>query len=159
MKTQLDTDIDWDDFCNNDYEDDINNKIEQSDNNNSEKIKELPESTNIYISTKTKISYLSHPIDLKKTFWNLPVSPYHTANNCIIKKQMKFNSNNETEVEELQTILNEQIHWEQDIIIRIVNPEGRIKFKDIRKISIGLCKKDILSYRTKKKVLFIIVLL
>jgi TATA-box binding protein (TBP) (component of TFIID and TFIIIB) len=154
MKTQLDTDIDWDDFCNNDYEDDINNKIEQSDSNNSEKLKEIPESTNIYISTKTKISYLSHPIDLKKTFWNLPISPYHTANNCIIKKQMKFNSSNETEVEELQTILNEQIHWEQDIIIRIVNPEGRIKFKDIRKISIGLCKKDILSYRTKKKSAF-----
>ena len=38
MKTQLDTDIDWDDFCNNDYEDDINNKIEQSDSNNSEKL-------------------------------------------------------------------------------------------------------------------------
>jgi TATA-box binding protein (TBP) (component of TFIID and TFIIIB) len=35
-----------------------------------------------------------------------------------------------------------------------MNPEGRIKFKDIRKISIGLCKKDIVSYRTKKKSAF-----
>jgi TATA-box binding protein (TBP) (component of TFIID and TFIIIB) len=32
-----------------------------------------------------------------------------------------------------------------------VNPNGRIKYKDIRKVSIGLSKKDIISYKCKKK--------
>jgi hypothetical protein len=36
----------------------------------------------------------------------------------------------------------------------IDNPNGRIKFKDIRKISIGMSKKDIMSYRSKKKQAF-----
>ena len=35
-----------------------------------------------------------------------------------------------------------------------VNADGKVKFKDIRKISIGTCKKDILSYRSKKKSAF-----
>jgi hypothetical protein len=36
----------------------------------------------------------------------------------------------------------------------INNPNGRIKFKDIRKISIGVSKKDIMSYRCKRKSAF-----
>jgi len=41
------------------------------------------------------------------------------------------------------------------ILNHLNNPEsGRIKFKDVRKISIGVCKKDILSYRCKKKSAF-----
>jgi TATA-box binding protein (TBP) (component of TFIID and TFIIIB) len=67
---------------------------------------------------------------------------------------MKFNSFNEQELEEVMHMLKQEEHWEEHIITRIVNPEGRIKFKDIRKISVGLCKKDILSYRTKKKSAF-----
>ena len=41
--------------------------------------------------------------------------------------------------------------YEEHIIEHIDNPEGRIKYKDQRKISIGTCKKDIMSYRSKKK--------
>ena len=37
------------------------------------------------------------------------------------------------------------------VIEHIENPDGRIKFKDQRKVSIGLCKKDIVSYRIKQK--------
>jgi hypothetical protein len=36
----------------------------------------------------------------------------------------------------------------------INKPSGRIKFKDIRKITIGISKKDIMSYRSKKKQAF-----
>lgn len=36
----------------------------------------------------------------------------------------------------------------------IDNPNGRIKFKDIRKITVGISKKDIMSYRSKKKQAF-----
>ena len=38
----------------------------------------------------------------------------------------------------------------QNIILQINNPTGRIQFKDVRKISIGLCKRDILGNREKK---------
>ena len=38
------------------------------------------------------------------------------------------------------------------------NPNGRIKYKNVRKLSIGLSKKDLINSRTKEKVHFIIVL-
>jgi TATA-box binding protein (TBP) (component of TFIID and TFIIIB) len=114
----------------------------------------VPKCSDIYISTKTKIAYLSKPIDLKSTFWNIPVSLYHTRNDCVIKKQMKFNFINEDELTVVKEYLTKETYYEEYIITRIVNPEGRIKFKDIRKISIGICKKDILSFRTKKKSAF-----
>ena len=39
-----------------------------------------------------------------------------------------------------------------DIIQKIDNPNARkIKYKDVRKINIGLCKKDLTSYRVKRK--------
>lgn len=156
-----DSDIDIDDT----FESELNFKHidtdeEELSENNSEKksymdeTENIPKSSEIYISTKTKISYLSCPIDLKRTFWEIPISPYHTPKECIIKKQMKFNSNNEEELLEINEKLKFEKYWDEHIITRIVNPEGRIKFKDIRKVNVGLCKKDILSYRTKKKSAF-----
>lgn len=143
--------MDWENFCNNEMT--MNNsELETLDNIVDENY--IPKSSNIYISTKTKISYLSQVIDLKKTFWKLKISPYHTVGECIIKKQMKFNSLTEEELDEVKDNLKNEKYWEEHIITRIVNPEGRIKFKDIRKISVGLCKKDILSYRIKKKSAF-----
>jgi TATA-box binding protein (TBP) (component of TFIID and TFIIIB) len=43
---------------------------------------------------------------------------------------------------------------DEHVIMQIVNPSGRIQFKDVRKVSIGLCKKDIISHRCKKKSAF-----
>ena len=110
-----------------------------------------PESTSIYISTKTKISYLNQIINLNGTFWNIPVIPYHLPQEGVVKKQMKFNSGSQAELEELQERTKKECCVDEHIITRIVNPEGRIKFKDVRKISIGLCKRDIVSYRRKKR--------
>ena len=42
-------------------------------------------------------------------------------------------------------------YYEEQIINHIENPTGRIKYKDTRKITIGTSKKDILSYRSRKK--------
>jgi len=113
-----------------------------------------PKATNIYISTKTKIAYLNKTIDLKKIFWDIPIIPYHQASNGIIKKQMKFNSTEKEEVDFIQYKIKDEPYYEENIIIHIDNPTGRIKFKDVRKISIGISKKDILSYRCKKKSAF-----
>ena len=113
-----------------------------------------PKATNIYISTKTKIAYLNTIIDLKKIFWDIPVIPYSKPSNGVIKKQMKFNSTEKEELDFIQDKIKDEPYFEENVIIHIVNPAGRIKFKDIRKISIGISKKDILSYRCKKKSAF-----
>ena len=70
------------------------------------------------------------------------------------KKQMKFNFTNQNDLSNIQEKLNDIQNVDEHIITHIINPDGRIKFKDIRKISIGLCNKDIVSYRSKKKSAF-----
>lgn len=113
-----------------------------------------PKASNIYISTKTKIAYLNTPIELGDIFWNIPVINYFTPINGVIKKQMKFNSTTQNEVEFIKEKLKKENYFEENIITHIDNPIGRIKFKDIRKISIGISKKDIMSYRCKKRSAF-----
>ena len=146
-----DYDIDnaWDDFCKEGNIDDTNlfNRKDDSE------IK-MPKCTEIYISTKTKIAFLTNSIDLNSIFWNINVMPYHLPNEGVVKKQMKINFLNSEEVNDMtEKIVNEK-NVDVQIISRIVNPNGRIKFRDIRKISIGLSQKDILSYRSKKKSAF-----
>jgi TATA-box binding protein (TBP) (component of TFIID and TFIIIB) len=115
---------------------------------------ETPKSGDIYISTKSKIAYLDREIDLKEVFWKIPVIPYATPKNGVIKKQMKFNSTSQEEVDTIQDSLKDELYVDQHVITSINNPTGRIKFKDIRKISIGVSKKDIMSYRCKRKSAF-----
>lgn len=115
---------------------------------------EAPKATNIYISTKTKIAYLNKIIDLKSIFWNIPIITYSKPCNGVVKKQMKFNSTEKEELDYIQDKIKDETYFEEHIITHIDNPVGRIKFKDIRKISIGLSKKDLTSYRCKKKSAF-----
>ena len=146
-----------------DKQEDVSSDEENINTNNSNECNEyseelftnvpVPEPTEIYISTKSKIAYLTEPIDLK-IFWDIPVIPYATANNGVIKKQIKINSKTPEELEFLQERLQSELYYEQHIMSHIDNPNGRIKFKDIRKITIGISKKDILSYRSKKKQAF-----
>ena len=112
---------------------------------------EAPKSSDIYISTKTKIAYLNQEINLSEIFWKLPIIDYHELTTGVVKKQMKFNSTNEVELNNVLKQIPEDVYSEQHIITQIINPTGRIKFKDVRKISIGLSKKDIISYRGKPK--------
>ena len=157
MTDMLDIDSAWDSFCDGDYNVNSTNII-----TNNNKI-EAPKCGQLYISTRTKISYLSQKIDLENVFWKIPITPYQTPTSGVIKKQMKFNSTHQEQLDIIQNKLskhyldseqNYKPYIEEHIITRIVNPEGRIKFKDVRKISIGLCKKDITSYRCKKKSAF-----
>ena len=110
-----------------------------------------PKCSNIYISTKTKISYLNMPIDIKRVFWNIPISPYFTPSECIIKKQIKVSTTDPAELKEIKELLQKEKYYQEQEIEHIDNPEGRIKFKVQLKINVGLCKKDILNYRCKLK--------
>jgi hypothetical protein len=67
---------------------------------------------------------------------------------------MKFNSCQKEELDFIKNKIPDDYYVEEHIITHIDNPNGRIKFKDIRKISIGISKKDILSFRCKKKSAF-----
>ena len=126
-----------------------NDSLNTSDLNN---IFTIPKCSDIYISTKTKICYLNkNNIDVKNVFWNIPVIDYSIPQNGVIKKQTKFSSTSKEDVDYIEEQLKDIRHYEEQIIEHIDNPDGRIKYKDQRKISIGLCKKDILSYRSKKK--------
>jgi len=114
---------------------------------------DAPESSDIYISTKSKIAYLTEPVDLK-IFWELPVIPYGNPIDGIIKKQIKINSASEEELNLIKEKISKELYFDEQIMTSINNPGGRIKFKDIRKITVGISKKDIMSYRSKKKQAF-----
>jgi TATA-box binding protein (TBP) (component of TFIID and TFIIIB) len=164
-------DNEWAKFVSSGYNDDV---ITDDDDNDNDEINDFiqkdeeivsadvsmifnsttPKATDIYISTKTKIAYLNQIIDLKEVFWKIGVLPYATPANGVIKKQMKMNSTTCEELADIQTRLLNENYFEQHIITNIDNPNGRIKFKDIRKITIGLSKKDLMSYRCKKKSAF-----
>jgi hypothetical protein len=148
-------DDEWNDFID-DEENDVA-MYESFETNNYNHIEDgnIPKSSNIYISTKTKIAYLSHNVNLYDVFWKIEVNNYNIPNEGVIKKQMKFISNSEKELDNLRKNIKDDMLVDEYILNHLDNPDsGRIKFKDVRKISIGVCKKDILSYRCKKKSAF-----
>uniref|UniRef100_A0A6C0H634 TATA-box binding protein n=1 Tax=viral metagenome TaxID=1070528 RepID=A0A6C0H634_9ZZZZ len=107
--------------------------------------------SNIYISTKTKILFLNKSLDIFTTFWLLPITDYNKQEKGIIKKQIKFSFENRDEYEKMiaQSLNVGNLH--NKIITHIDNEK---KFKHIRKLSIGLCKKDLLYSRNKDKSAF-----
>ena len=158
IKNDLHLDLDEDTL------DEIENNFLNIDSENINMMNEdCPKCTSIYISTKTNIAYLNTPIDIKNIFWDIPTIYYSKAEEGIIKKQIKLNSLSANELKDIQTRLVNEKYFEEHIITHIDNTNSensyndhskRIIFKDIRKISIGLSKKDIMSYRNKKKSAF-----
>ena len=163
----LNIDQEWADFisteCNDDISSDDENinttehedaEIEYMSADISNEIGFTPKASAIYISTKTKIAYLNVPIDLKTVFWQIPVLKYANPVDGVVKKQIKLNSTTEEDLNFIQERLKTEAYFEEHVITSINNPTGRITFKDIRKISIGISKKDLTSYRCKKKSAF-----
>lgn len=145
-------------FENSNFENSIfeNSNFENSNSeNNYKKTDEIvPKASDIYVSTKTKIAYLNHFVDLKTIFWLIPVIPYALPSNGVIKKQIKLNSLCVEELNIIKEKLSRETFYDEYIMTSIDNPNGRIKFKDIRKVTIGISKKDIMSYRCKRKSAF-----
>jgi len=103
--------------------------------------------TDLYISTKTSITYLTSDIDLKDIFPKLIVIPFHSMKEGIIKKTMKYNFISSQERDKTLNILQKHPMF----IDKILKKQMSSPFKDVRKISIGLSNKDIISYRRKDK--------
>jgi hypothetical protein len=130
----------------------LKSDINRADINNSETNQTAPKCDELYISTKTKVLYLNQPIDIQRIFWLIPISEYWVQEECIIKKQMKIVSKNPEEYEEYRQRLQTIPYYNEHIIKQINNPTARrIKFKDERKITIGISKKDIMNCRGKIK--------
>ena len=105
MDTCLDLDTAWNNFQQNNYTEtniDNQNKFENKKNINC---------TELYISTKTKISYLNNEIDLNNVFWKIPIINYYHEIEGVVKKEMKFNSLSKIELNAINlAILNAKKH-------------------------------------------------
>ena len=65
---------------------------------------------------------------------------------------MKIVSKTPEEYDDYKSKLENIGFYYENIIKQIKNPSARsIKFKDERKITVGISKKDMLTYRGKKK--------
>ena len=93
-------------------------------------------------------------LEISEVFWKIPILRYCEPSIGVVKKQMKFNSTTKSQVDEIIEKTNREQVTCTKIITQINNPTGRISFKDVRKISVGLCKKDILNNRSKEKSAF-----
>ena len=110
-------------------------------------ISEMPKCSKLYISTKTIITYLNTPLNLKELFPNIPILSYHLPEEGVIKKTMKYNFQSKEELDITLNILKQQPFYTEHRLKKAM----LVPFKDIRKISIGISNKDIISYRKKQK--------
>jgi TATA-box binding protein (TBP) (component of TFIID and TFIIIB) len=143
-------DNEWEQFMNTNF--DIEKLIEDNINKKQNEIF-VPKCSDIYISTKTKIAYLNQPIDIEKIFWLIPIMEYYNTNDGVIKKQMKITTFSEEETNKVNDKLN-KLHNQKSVLIshfKDKKTKNDIKYKHIQKISVGTCKKDIMTYRSKEK--------
>jgi hypothetical protein len=108
----------------------------------------IPDCDELYISTKTKVVFLNHAIDINAVFWNIPIIEYWRPIEGVIKKQMKIVSNSLEEFEAYQKKLENIGYYTENIIKQV---DSRNKYKDERKITVGVSKKDIMNCRGKIK--------
>jgi hypothetical protein len=112
----------------------------------------IPECEELYISTTTKVLYLNQAIDIQNIFWEIPIIDYWKPEEGVIKKQIKIVSNSKEDYEKYNEKLTNLKYYNEVIIKQIDNPQARrVKFKDDRKITIGVSKKDIMTCRGKVK--------
>jgi hypothetical protein len=112
----------------------------------------VPICDDLNISTHTKTLYLNQPIDTSAVFWKIPIIEYGLPAEGVVNKHMKVVMHSEEEVRELEGRLSEIPYYKEHIIrqVNIVHSK-RPKYKDERKITIGISKKDILNTRKKQK--------
>ena len=155
----MDLDEEWLMFC--DDNKNISNNIKVI-NNNDKKVSEnsfkknSPKCSELYISTQTKIGYLSEKVNLKKIFWDIETIPYYKMSCGVLKKSIKINNLNKEEMLELDKkindISNKDVAVKNIVLNHFEDPSSRkVKFKDVRKIIIGISTKDLVSSRKKEK--------
>ncbi len=127
--------------------------VNEMDNSELESVEaDTPVCEDLYISTKTKVLFLNQAIDIQNIFWHIPTIEYWKPEKGVVKKQMKIVSKTKEEYEEYCKRLVGIKYYTENIIKQINNENARRnKFKDERKITIGMSKKDIMNCRGKVK--------
>jgi TATA-box binding protein (TBP) (component of TFIID and TFIIIB) len=113
-----------------------------------------PECSPLKISTKSKIVYLNSTFYLNDLFWKLKIISYDEEREGIVKKQMKFNFLNAGEVTHFEKMVQHEPDVKMKILNQIDNPSGRVPFKDVRKVDIGLSRNDIMKPKKQSKSAF-----
>ena len=134
-------------------EEDLFSSIHNKNNEFVQK-KDAPPCSPLKISTKSKIIYLNSTFDLNNLFWKLKIINYDEEKEGIVKKQMKFNFLNSQEVEYFEKMILHESNVRIKILNQIDNPNGRVTFKDVRKVDIGFSKNDILKPNKQSKSAF-----
>ena len=116
-------------------------------------IPDIPQCRDLYISTKTKKPFLNidDKIDILTLFWKIPVIEYWTPIEGIVKKQMKIVCKTEAETAELEQRRTTEYYFkDKKIVKQTENTNRKTKYKDERKISVGLNTKDVMNCRGKE---------
>lgn len=162
----MDLEAQWAEFMNSDFNDEemnsYNNQLFKEDiydsknNKNDDEPNDVvvPECGPLNISTKTKIVYLDQTFDLNKLFWKMKTVDYDSEEEGIIKKQIKFNFTNSSEVDYFESMIVNEKNAKVKILNQINNPSGRVTFKDVRKVDIGYCRNDIINPKKESKSAF-----
>lgn len=167
--TNIDVDVEWNNFLLqlNDQKDsshfiyqpspESNIDSENVVANESSSEYQRKECEDLYISTQTKIFYLNIPtLEVESIFWNLPIMEYGLPQTGIIKKQMRMIFKSPEEYEVYAEKIKDIPYHSEKIIKQINNPNARkLKFKDERKLTVGISKKDIMNCHGKEKKAFI----
>lgn len=136
----------------NSYENNMNKSDMGLSSDNLDQDEEAPVCDDLYISTTTRVMFLNQSININHIFWNIPIIEYWQPQSGILKKQIKIVSNTIEEYEDYKSKLQNIKYYNENIIKQINNPSARrLKFKDERKITIGMSKKDIMNCRGKVK--------
>jgi len=125
--------------------------------------KEIPpcpvlQEKDLHFSTRTQSMRVNCDLNIEHLFWNLPVIDYWKPEEGIVKKEMKqiietredYERYEQRKIQLLET--NPQILFREKVSKHIDNPHARKKkFKDVRKVSIGIIKRDIINAKKRDK--------
>jgi hypothetical protein len=112
----------------------------------------------LHFSTRTQSMRVNCSLDIEHIFWNLPVIDYWKPEEGIVKKEMKqiietkeaYDHYEQRKARLFQE--NPKILFREKVSKHIDNPHARKKkFKDVRKVSIGIIKRDIINAKKRDK--------
>ena len=118
--------------------------------------REPPACEDLNISTHTKTLYLNQPIDTYDLFWKIPIVDYGLPCNGVVHKDMKIVLLSPDALvqynEKIAALRAADVYYRETVLrqINIVHTK-RTKYKDERKVIVGVCKKNIMNARKKIK--------
>jgi len=126
------------------------------DSQNNESENPIPICEELYISTNTKTLILNQEIDTFVVFWKIPIIEYWKPEEGVVHKHMKVVSDTPEQLELYKEYLSHvKEEYKEHIMKQIdIRNTKRPKFKDDRKIMVGISKKEIMNARKKQKKAF-----